>query len=167
MQKQPLITPGVVISGVFAAAAIWVPLILANVPFLQVQPIVLMILAICLHTTASISSAISIYQIATVLEVDKPAVYAAMTAIFPQVMLVKTLFTLTQRMLADLKSDERVQEDPDMKEKIETLSKLVDPFDLVFALITFGLHTAYYTAKSYFLLVSLAHIMDNLSTSTR
>ena len=167
MRKQPLMTPGIVVSGVLAAAAIWLPLVLANLPFLHVQPIILLILAICLHATASISSAISVYQIAAILETDKPAVYAVTTAIFPQVMLVKTLSMLTQRMLTDLKANKRVQEDPDMKERVETLSKLVDPFDLVFTLITFGLHTIYYTTKSYFLLVSLAQIMDNLSTGTR
>ena len=167
MRKQPLMTPGIVVSGVLAATAIWLPLVLANLPFLHVRPITLMILAVCLHATASISSAISVYQIATILEADKPAVYAITTAIFPQVMLVKTLSTLVQRMLTDLKSNKCVQEDPDMKERVETLSKLVDPFDLVFALITFGLHTIYYTIKSYFLLVSLAQIMDNISTGTR
>ncbi|HIC98342.1 MAG TPA: hypothetical protein EYP08_01420 [Pyrodictiaceae archaeon] len=167
MWRHPLVTPGIIVSGVFATAAIWVPLVLASLPFLQASLPVLIILAMCLYAAAAISGAVSIYQIATILEVDKPAVYAAMIAIFPQVALVKTLSVLTQRVLLDLKSDERVKEDPDVKERVEVLSKLVDPFDLVLALITFGLHTAYYTIKSYFLLVSLAHIMDNLSINTR
>lgn len=166
MWKQPLITPGIIVSGVLATAAIWVPLVLANLPFLQVHLTVLITLAMCLHAAAAISGAISIYQIATVLGVEKPTMYAAMAAVLPQVMLVRTLSVFAQRMLVDLKSDERVKEDPDMKERVNALSKLVDPFDLVLALITFGLHTAYCVVKLYFLLVSLAHIMDSLSVST-
>jgi len=167
MRKHPLVSPGIIVSGMFASASIWVPLLLANFQFLQLHPTVLMILGICLHIAASISSAISIYQTSTIFGIDKPTVYAATTAILPQIMLVKTLSTLMQRILANLKASESVQEDPDVKEKIETLSRLTDPLDLALALVTFGLHTAYYTVKSYFLLKSLAYIEDNLATSVK
>jgi len=167
MQKHPLVTPGIIVSGMFATASIWIPLLLASFPFLQLHPTILAILAICLHAAASISAATSIYQTATIFGINKPIVYAAAAAVLPQIMLVKTLSTLTQRILANLKASESVREDPDVREKIETLSRLADPFDLALTLVTFGLHTAYYTVKSYFLLKSLAYVEEHLPVNTK
>lgn len=167
MRKHPLVTPGIIVSGMFASASIWIPLLLASLPFLQLHSTILAILAICLHAAASISAAISIYQTATIFGVNKPTVYAAAAAVLPQIMLVKTLSTLIQRILANLKASKNVQEDPDIRERIETLSRLADPLDLALTLITFGLHTAYYTVKSYFLLKSLAYVEDRLPATIK